>query len=407
MVTGYTYTTYVLAYRLRETVILFLEVLIMGAMLQRWFLLSRRRIADQQEEAKRAEEERVASTENATSPPIDVAAMQQPSIDLKALDLQSRQMLKVVVVVWMTIGLWSIWADVLPALGVLDNYLLWTVEAGDTVREITMRNLMAFLILLGVTVAAVRGLPSVLELLLLNRLPFDFGARYALLTVLRYGMLIGGFVLAFQQLGINWSQYQWLVAAATVGLGFGLQEIFANFVAGLILLAERPIRVGDVVTVENTTGRVSKISMRSTTITNWDRHEYIVPNKDFITGRVLNWTLSNSINRIVINVRIPAASDPELARKVLLGVAADHPLITDDPAPLANLEQFGDGTLNFVLRCYLPDIQNRLSTIHEMHSAIHKALSDTGIPIAAPAQDIRITTADADAVISTAGVGPE
>jgi potassium efflux system protein len=191
------------------------------------------------------------------------------------------------------------------------------------------------------------------------------------------------------------------VAAATVGLGFGLQEIFGNFVSGLILLAERPIRVGDVVTVGGITGKVTKVSMRSTVVTNWDRQEFIVPNKDFITGRVLNWTLSNAINRIVINVRTPTNCDPERAREVLLQVAREHPLATDDPPPLATLEEFGDGTLNFVLRCYLPDMENRLATIHELHSAIYQAFREAGIEIAVPKQDIRITTADQNVQVST------
>jgi potassium efflux system protein len=143
--------------------------------------------------------------------------------------------------------------------------------------------------------------------------------------------------------------------------------------------------------------------MRSTVVTNWDRQEYVVPNKDFITGRVLNWTLSNSINRIVINVRTSAACDPEQARELLLRVAREHPLITDDPSPLATLEQFGDGTLNFVLRCYLPDMENRLGTIHELHSAIFGAFRDANIEIAAPRHDIRITTAEDNVLVSSRG----
>ena len=95
---------------------------------------------------------------------------------------------------------------------------------------------------------------------------------------------------------------QWLIAAISVGLGFGLQEILANFVSGLIILFERPVRVGDVVTVGDVTGVISRIRMRATTITNWDRKEFIVPNKEFVTGRLLNWTLSDQVNRIVINV---------------------------------------------------------------------------------------------------------
>ena len=130
----------------------------------------------------------------------------------------------------------------------------------------------------------------------------DPGTRYAFITICRYLIITVGIIVAFGWLGVPWASYQWLVAAVTVGLGFGLQEIFANFVSGLIVLFEQPIRVGDVVSIGDVTGVVSKIRMRATTVTNWDRHDLIVPNKEFITGRLLNWTLTNTVNRVVIHI---------------------------------------------------------------------------------------------------------
>ena len=112
-----------------------------------------------------------------------------------------------------------------------------------------------------------------LELLLLQRLPLDAGARYAVASIFRYVLLVIGLIVALSFLKIPWSNYSWLVAAVSVGLGFGLQEIVANFVSGLILLLERPVRIGDVVTVDGVTGVVSRIQMRATTITNWDNQE--------------------------------------------------------------------------------------------------------------------------------------
>ena len=106
--------------------------------------------------------------------------------------------------------------------------------------------------------------------------------------------MITGTIVAFRQLGIGWSSIQWLVAAVTVGLGFGLQEIFANFVSGVILLFERPAHVGDTVTVGSITGTVTRIRIRATTILDWDNKELIVPNKEFVTGNLVNWTLTNS-----------------------------------------------------------------------------------------------------------------
>jgi potassium efflux system protein len=201
-----------------------------------------------------------------------------------------------------------------------------------------------------------------------------------------------GAILAFKTIGIPWEKYRWLVAAMGVGLGFGLQEIFANFVSGLIVLLERPIRVGDVVTIGDVTGSVSRIRMRATTVTNWDRQELIIPNKEFVTGQLLNWTLSSAINRVVIPVGIAYGSDAELGRDLLLEAAAEMEHVMEDPAPLATFEQFGDSSLNLVLRCYLPNLDNRLATIHQLHLTIQKKFAAAGLEIPFPQRDIHLRT---------------
>jgi potassium efflux system protein len=194
---------------------------------------------------------------------------------------------------------------------------------------------------------------------------------------------------------LQWSQIQWLATALTFGLAFGLQEMFANFVAGLIILLERPIRVGDVVTVDDITGVVSKIRIRATSITNWDRKEYVVPNKEFITGRLLNWTLSDQVNRIVIKVGVAYGSDTERARELLLKAAHEHPLVLDDPPSLATFEGFGDNSLDLVLRTYLASMENRLEVIHQLHTAIDQSFRQAGIEIAFPQRDLHIRSVPA------------
>jgi potassium efflux system protein len=188
-------------------------------------------------------------------------------------------------------------------------------------------------------------------------------------------------------------------------LAFGLQEMFANFVAGIIILFERPVRVGDIVTVDDVTGVVSRIRIRATSITNWDRKEYVVPNKEFITGRVLNWTLSDNINRIIINVGVAYGSDTEKARQLLLKVATEHPLTMDEPPSMATFEGFGDNSLNFVLRTFLPSMENRLQVIHELHTGIDRAFREAGIEIAFPQRDLHIRSLPASLNIPTATSG--
>jgi potassium efflux system protein len=202
-------------------------------------------------------------------------------------------------------------------------------------------------------------------------------------------------VLICGTLGVTWDKVHWLIAAVSVGLGFGLQEIFANFVSGLIILFERPIRVGDIVTVDEVSGIVSRIRIRATVIVDWDRKELIVPNKEFITGRVLNWTLSDQMNRVVVNVGVAYGSDVGRVRDLLLKIAAENEFILRDPAPMACFDGFGDSSLNFVLRCYLPNLENRLAVTHDLHANIHNAFQAEGIEIPFPQRDLNVRYLDA------------
>jgi potassium-dependent mechanosensitive channel len=187
-----------------------------------------------------------------------------------------------------------------------------------------------------------------------------------------------------------------------------LQEIFANFVSGLIILFERPVRVGDVVTIDSVTGVVSRIRMRATTIIDGDRKELIIPNKEFITGRVLNWTLTDPVNRVVIKVGVAYGSDTHRATDILLDLAKKHPHVLDDPPPGVALESFGDSALNFVLRCFLPNMDNRGTVIHELHMAIDHEFRAAGIEIALPQQDVHVRSIELPpsmAQPATAGAG--
>jgi potassium efflux system protein len=145
-----------------------------------------------------------------------------------------------------------------------------------------------------------------------SHLRLDRGSGYAITATIRYVIVLVGVILAARGLGLAWSKVQWLAAAVTVGIGFGLQEIFANFVSGLILLFERPLRVGDIVTVGETSGVVSRIQIRATTIRDWDNRELILPNKTLITGGFLNWTLSDSITGLCATWR--CLTNPREAR---------------------------------------------------------------------------------------------
>jgi len=199
---------------------------------------------------------------------------------------------------------------------------------------------------------------------------------------------------------------QWLVAALGVGIGFGLQEIVANFISGLIILFERPVRVGDIVTIGDTTGVVSKIEIRATTIRNWDKQELLVPNKEFITGRLLNWSLTDQLNRIVVTVGVAYGSDTRKAMAILAEAADENQHVIKDPEPIVTFEGFGDNSLTLVLRCYLDNLDYRLTVTTELHQTINDKLEAAGISIAFPQRDIHLRSAEpVDVRLHRAGRG--
>jgi potassium efflux system protein len=309
------------------------------------------------------------------------------------------------------LAVFAIWADMLPAARILDNVELWRTTQTVSVTEldpsgverttnetrsvpITLTDLFRFLLLGLLTLALVRALPALLEATLFRRL--GPGERYAYVTIVKYAVILAGLALAFDAIGVGWSSIQWLVAAIGLGLGFGLQEIFANFISGLIILFERPIRVGDTVSVGGVDGVVSKIRIRATWITGFDRKELIVPNKEFVTGQLINWTLSDPLLRLDIVVGIAYGSDTEKAVEVLKGVARDSLMVLHDPPPQVWFLEFGDSSLSFELRVFTRGVERRFKARHELHMNIDKAFREAGIEIAFPQRDLHVRSLPAE-----------
>jgi potassium efflux system protein len=300
---------------------------------------------------------------------------------------QTRRLIDVITV-FLPIGcIWIVWNDILPALGALTKIEVWGM---GTDQVVTLGSLAMGLFLVVLTVIVTRNVPGLLEIIVLRKLPIDRGVRFAITTLFRYTLAVIGTALAFGKIGIGWSKVQWLVAAMTVGLGFGLQEIFANFVSGLIILFEQPIRVDDVVTIGDVTGKVAKIRIRATTIRRWDQRELIVPNKEFITGHLINWTLSDNVLRREFVVGIAYGSDTAKAEKILYEVAKANPLVLDDPKPMVIFRAFGDNSLEFELRVYIAGIDNYVPVWHNINFAVDQEFRKAGIEIAFPQRDVHI-----------------
>jgi potassium efflux system protein len=336
------------------------------------------------------------------------APSDHPESEAPSLGLQSRKLLTWFTIFVVILGLYSIWKDVIPAFRFLDTIEIWSftetvaAEAGEgaaaegtvsTTRRVVpvyLSDLLLAILLLIFSIGLAADVPNLLDSILLVRLPFDAGSRFAISAVVRYIIIVLGTVVALGTVGIGWSKVQWLAAAITVGLGFGLQEIFANFFSGLIILFERPIRIGDIVTVKNIDGKVTRINMRSTTITDWNRRELIVPNKDFITSEIVNWTLSDSITRVDVPVGIAYGSDTDLARRLLLESAEECPHVLKTPNPYAIFLGFGDSSLDFQLRVHIPDRDVWIEVVDCLHVTIDKKFRETGVEIAFPQRDIHI-----------------
>ena len=396
-VLGFLYTAATLTGYLVDTFWLVLVIIVVNLVVKRWLALTKQKIAWQmamkeQEERQAAAAEEVA-TEGETAP-----AVQSKPLDLDAVDQQTTRLVNAGLFFVGALAIWGIWSDVVPALGILDQVSLWSqttmIDGEETIVPVTLADLLLAFFVAGVTAIASANLPGLMEIAVLQRITLQPGSRYAINTLMRYVVVTVGVIAVLNIVGWKWSQIQWLVAALSVGLGFGLQEIVANFVSGLVILFERPVRVGDTVTVGELTGTVSRVRIRATTITDWDRKEIIVPNKSFITEQVINWTLSDPITRIVIQVGVSYGSDVQLAHRVMEETLLAMPLVLDDPAPKVYFVGFGDSSLNFRLNVYSRELADRLPLTHAVHEEILGALRKNGIEIPFPQRDLHLRSVD-------------
>ena len=348
------------------------------------------RLRENREAERKLAETREAAESSGEGVP---QTLDMPKMDLKDISQQSTSLLRILVAVIAITGLWLLWASLIPALQLFDNITLWTIatdlDGGDPL-PITLGDLLLALFVGIGTVLAVRNLPGTLEVMALSRMNLEPGTGYAITTLTTYTLVLVGVVVFLGVIGVQWSKLQWLVAALGVGLGFGLQEIVANFVSGIILLFERPIRVGDTVTIGGITGTVSRIRIRATTLVDWDRKEQIIPNKTFVTQDLTNWTLSDSITRVVLQVGVAYGSDMDQVQKLLTEVALNNERVVDDPSPAVFCVSLGDSRVDFELRVFVKDPLDIMPLSHEINTAITRTLHEAGIEIPFPQRDIHV-----------------
>lgn len=403
---GYYETTSELLYRLFISGWLLVGTYVAYGTTRRTVVVSKRRLAlkqavERRDKAVKArmEQKQAEDRGEETVPP---PAVNFEEIDIETVSRQTEKLLNAFMVVLFAVLMWTIWSDLLPALSFFNNveighYMVDVVDpetnsAMKVERAITLWNIMQALVIIGLTVMAARNLPGFLEVFALNRLGFDAGTRYAIVTILGYIIFGLGLFMGLDRLGLQWSQLKWVVTGLSVGIGLGLQKIIANFVSGLIILFERPVRLGDYVTIGEQSGTVTRIQIRATTLVDLDNREIIIPNEALISERVTNWTLSNSITRLVVNVGVAYGTDTDKAREIILNVAKRNSLILDTPSPQVIFSGFGDSSLDFEVRTFLKCFDDRVQTRHALHTEINKAFEKAGISIPFPQRDLHVIT---------------
>lgn len=293
---------------------------------------------------------------------------------------------------------------VVPFIGVLLCAWLWDfdlallkslgeqqlISPGNNTEGLTLGNVTLAALMFGLTVVVWRHLSTLFALVVFPRMSDDPGVRFAVLTLCRYAVLAAGVMLGLSAVHLGPAQIGMVLAALGVGLGFGLQEIVSNFVCGIILLLERPIRVGDIVTVGTNNGKVDRINIRATTIINGDNQAIIIPNRAFITGDLINWTLKDKIVRASVRVKAAPGTDPDRVAELLLTIAREDPDVLRNPLPGSLLEEFTDSALAFVLHVHVPDPSLSGRVRHRLMAQIQKRFRDAEIEIPLPAHELLV-----------------
>jgi small-conductance mechanosensitive channel len=308
-------------------------------------------------------------------------------------------------------------------LGLLALMLLWGVAGRDLLAftqtaffgfqvgdiEISLAEILLALALFTALLAATRMLQKFLDQRIFPRTRLDLGMRHSIRSGVGYIGFTLAAMLAVSTVGIDLSNLAIIAGALSVGIGFGLQNIVNNFVSGLILLVERPIKAGDWVVVGEFQGYVKQISVRATEIATFDRASVFIPNSSLISGAVMNRTYADKVGRVLLPIGIAYGADPKRARDVLLDIALAHPEVRRNPPPSVAFLGFGDSALNLELAAFLHDVDKVKSVTSDLCFAIHEALRREGIEIPFPQRDVRVALDEAQLrrIIKEVGNGRE
>ncbi len=263
--------------------------------------------------------------------------------------------------------------------------------------SISLGGILIFILTLWISILLARFIRFVLGEEVLPRMILPRGVPAAISFTAYYLILFFGFLLAMSAAGLEWSRFAILAGALGIGIGFGLQNLVNNFVSGLILIFERPIKLGDTIEFSSLRGQVLRIGIRSSTIRTWEGAEVIVPNGNLISSEVINWTLSDRKRRLKVSVGVAYGTDPNLVLGILTTVAKDHKDVLDDPEPMATFKGFGESSLDFELRYSIREFEDWVWIKSEINLAILDGLNAAEIEIPFPQRDLHMRSIDQEA----------
>ncbi len=297
-----------------------------------------------------------------------------------------------VAAVAVVLNIWQVYGTAQEAL---DGLFGWGFEVGGSRFSLGLL-LGAVLVMYGAFLTS-WALQAVLMEELYPRRGVARGVRISINRLLHYALVLLGFLFALGVLGVELKNVTILAGALGVGIGFGLQTIVNNFVSGLILLFERPVKVGDVVQIGGEWGTISKLGLRATVVQTFDQAEIIVPNSELVSTAVTNWTLSNRRVRVVVPVGVAYGSDVARVMEILEAVATGHEKTVAYPKPQVLFLGFGDSSLDFELRCWIADVDDRLTVKSDLNREIDRRFREAGIEIPFPQRDLHLRSVDAAA----------
>ena len=297
------------------------------------------------------------------------------------------------VLTWVGVIAW--WLASFAAFTVLDGVVglvrpILLTEWGWGAVRMSLGDVLLFTLVAWLSFVVSNGIRFLLEEDVFPRVQLAKGLPLALSRMAQYAILFVGFSMALGVLGLDLTKVTILAGAVGVGVGFGLQTIVNNFISGLILLFERPIRVGDAIQIGEFQGEVRRIGIRASTVRTWEGADVIVPNSHLVSERVANWTFAEPMRRMDIRVGVAYGTDPQRMIALLLQVAGEHPKVLRDPEPMALFLGFGESALNFELRAWTDRVGEWVLIRSELTVAVNAALANAGIAIPFPQRDIRM-----------------